>query len=211
MDAKSFADVLVSLYDHDIFTKDEAINNVQKHHNENGGNCDNTDWNTIFQAAVNEILNEYLIRVADNTYRLSYASPDGMVDDMELDDIYDEPEIPEGVSCDMVIGAGKGAVYLYYYDIHKDHFTKAGKTVWPCKIGMSLMDPLKRIFTQIGTASPEWPHPALIIYTENPRALETMLHAALKVQGAQIENGPGREWFMTNPEIVRGLYERMLG
>lgn len=211
LDAGSFANLLVTLYDHDRFTKDEAIKNIQKHHIENDGDCSDTNWETLFQTAVKDILDMYLIQVTNDAYLLSYASMDGMVDDMELDDMYDDFDVQHGLSCDMIIGTGKGAVYVYYYDTHKDHYTETGRDVWPCKIGMSFTDPMKRIFSQIGTASPEWPHPALIIHTDKPQALETMLHAALKVQGAQIENGPGREWFMTNPEIVRSLYERMLG
>lgn len=208
LDADSFADVLITLFDHDTFTKECAITAIRNYHHQNGGKCDDTDWDTIFHIVTDNILEGYLIKIDIDTYKLSYASIDGMVDDMEFDD---ELDMSGNISCDMIIGNGKGAVYVYYYDTYKDYYTKSGSRVWPCKIGMSFSDPMKRIFSQIGTASPELPHPALIIYTDKPKELETMLHAALKVQGAHIENGPGREWFMTTPKIVQGLYERMLG
>ena len=209
LNADTFADVLVAIYDHDTFTKESVISNIQQIHQQKNGDCTNTNWEALFQTAINSVLQGYLIRM-DNRYKLSYASTDDIIDDMEWDRI-EEVEIPKEISCDRIIGTGTGAVYVYYYDTHKDYYMKNGYLVWPCKIGMSNTDPMKRIFSQIGTVSPEWPHPALIIYTNKPKVLETMLHAALKIQGAQIENGPDREWFMTTPETVKEIYERMLG
>lgn len=156
LNADTFADVLVAIYDHDTFTKESVISNIQQIHQQKNGDCTNTNWEALFQTAINSVLQGYLIRM-DNRYKLSYASTDDIIDDMEWDRI-EEVEIPKEISCDRIIGTGTGAVYVYYYDTHKDYYMKNGYLVWPCKIGMSNTDPMKRIFKQVADILSKYPY-----------------------------------------------------
>lgn len=106
-------------------------------------------------------------------------------------------EITEEFDADLVLGRGSSVVYLYYLPSYKEReqiFT------WPCKIGRSDKDPLKRIINQAATALPEKPKVAVIIRTDNSAVLEQAIHNILTYRNKRIETGMGKEWFDTNPD-----------
>lgn len=106
-------------------------------------------------------------------------------------------EIKKEFNADLVLGSGVGAVYLYYLPSYEEK--REGPT-WPCKIGRSDKDPLKRIINQAATALPEKPKVAVIIKTDNSIVLEQVVHNILTYRNKKINTGMGKEWFDTNPE-----------
>lgn len=211
LSAKIFADIFVYLFDRNNFTSDTAIKNVVDYHISHGGKVSQKDYTYLFFYLINGPLSGYILTIGDNKYRLDYESDDFAYDmDVEIT----EPNFDEwngNIKCDKWIGHGRGAVYVYYYDTYQKYFMANGSDIWPCKIGMSAGNPLKRIFTQVGTAYPEWPHVALIIQTDKPRELELLLHSVLKLQGKYLDNSPGKEWFMTRPNLIEQIYLKNMG
>ena len=103
------------------------------------------------------------------------------------------------------MGAGPGAIYVYYLPTYRLRAQEQGERAWPCKIGRTDRDPLSRVLSQAATALPERPRIAIIIRTSYPSAWETALHGVLTLRGLQIENAPGVEWFLTSPEEILEL------
>ena len=79
-----------------------------------------------------------------------------------------------------------------------------GSESFRCKIG-STEDHKKR-FSTSQTDVPENRKIAVIFKTDFPTELERILHSTLKIQGKQLKDTPGREWFLTNPDAVINLY-----
>ena len=216
LSARIFADILVCLFDKNTFTSDMAVQQVVDYHTSHGGKILQKDYTCLFFYLVNGPLSGYVLTLDENRYRLDYASDDFSYDmDVEIE----EPDFNKWnaelntytKACDRVVGRGHGSVYVYYYDIYQKYFTENGSDIWPCKIGMSTGDALKRIVAQTGTAYPEWPHVALIIRTDKPRELEMLLHAVLKLQNRYMDNAPGKEWFMTRPDLIEQIYFQNVG
>lgn len=208
LSAKIFADILVYLFDRDDFTSNIAVQNVIEYHTSHGGNVSQKDYTYLFFYLVNGPLSGYILKIDDNRYRLDYESDD-FASDMDVE--ITEPDFNEwndNLKYDKMLGNGNGSVYVYYYDTYQKYFTSKGSDIWPCKIGMSTGNALKRIFAQVGTAYPEWPHVALIIQTDKPRELEMLLHSALKLNGKHMDSSPGKEWFLTRPDLIEQIYVR---
>ncbi len=117
------------------------------------------------------------------------------------------PEIEVNLEtvADVELGAGSGAVYVYYLPTYRLRAQEQGEKAWPCKIGRTDRDPLSRVLSQAATALPERPHIAIIIRTSQPHSWETALHSVLTLRGRQIESVPGVEWFLTSPEEILEL------
>lgn len=111
------------------------------------------------------------------------------------------PSRPQGSVPDLEVhhesGEGSGAVYFYYFPAY---VTQDGP--FPIKVGMSERDPRVRICQQIGTGHPERPVVHRIHYTDDPRAMERLLHSALRLGGKTHEESVGVEWFLTRPEEI---------
>lgn len=70
---------------------------------------------------------------------------------------------------------------------------------------MSNGNAISRIIDQAGTAYPEIPRIALLINCDSARDMETAMHSILKLRGRWMEDAPGSEWFLTNPNEVEML------
>lgn len=105
------------------------------------------------------------------------------------------------------IGKGNGCVYIYYFPAYQRLAEYENNSSWPCKIGHTVQyDPRHRITPQVGTAMPEEPKIGLIIKTDDPSGLEQRIHGILREFKTHIEDAPGREWFLTNPDQVEEIY-----
>lgn len=116
-----------------------------------------------------------------------------------------------GTSKAKVIGKGGQSVYLYYFPTYQ-LFNKLHLEVpyFPCNIGKTIGDVKDRISDQIGQQLPEKPKIALIIRTDDCKALETKIHDELKRRGDWLDPKSGAdvvgvEWFLTNPAEVEGI------
>ncbi len=97
-------------------------------------------------------------------------------------------------------GHGEQSVYAYGYACAPDRL----------KIGSATGDAVARVAAQISTGTPDRPRLLLRIKTHDCRALERALHGILRHKGKQVE-GAGAEWFVTSPDEVIAIYEKVLG
>ncbi len=96
-----------------------------------------------------------------------------------------------------------GCVYVYYYPAYKERAELKGEDRWPCKIGYTETgDPQGRIEDQV-TGMPEEPKTEVVMYTENPRNLEQIIHSILKEKDMHIQDAPGNEWFLISSDIAK--------
>lgn len=134
----------------------------------------------------------------------SSSSPE----DLELENI--ESEELESAA-DVVLGKGRSAVYVYYYSAYRDAARQKGEVEWPCKIGRTDRDPLNRVISQAATALPEYPHMAIILWTDAPSKWESLLHNILSIRGKAMSQAPGSEWFMTSIDELIGIINFITG
>jgi hypothetical protein len=118
----------------------------------------------------------------------------------------DELPLPE-----RTVGAGTEAVYVYGYPVYRRVAAHQGEAFYPCKIGRTSFEASVRVFGQATTAMPEWPAIWLVILTDNSRVVERMLHAVLVLRGRAMDEAPGAEWFLTNPDEVESIHSWACG
>lgn len=114
-------------------------------------------------------------------------------------------------AADVVLGKGRSAVYVYYYPAYRDAALQKGEVEWPCKIGRTDRDPLNRVISQAATALPEYPHMAIILWTDAPSKWELLLHNILSIRGKAMAQAPGSEWFMTSIDEIIGIIDFVMG
>ncbi len=90
------------------------------------------------------------------------------------------------------VGAGKHCVYIYYFP------SSASGARWPCKVGRAKHHPESRIKQQQASMQEE-PVIGLLLHTDDPVLLESLIHARYRSQQLATY---GREWFMLNPATV---------
>ena len=118
--------------------------------------------------------------------------------------------LPDDSNGPRTIGEGDGCVYIYYFPAYQRLAEYENNSSWPCKIGHTVQyNPRHRIIIQVGTAMPEEPEIGLIIKTDNPSDIEQRIHSILKEFNTHIENAPGKEWFLTNPDQVARIYNNL--
>lgn len=197
----TFAHVLVFLFDGKQFKRGDVVKEILDFHKNNGGIAEKKEYYSVFKNATRKQLKNSLRNPGYGIWELKYKEEQITPFVPEL-----SGEKGEIFDIDEVCGRGKGSVYIYYYDIYREIATLQGKTEWPCKVGMSNKDTIARIFSQSGTAFPEYPHIALLIKCDSAREMERALHSILKVQGKWLKNSPGKEWFMTSPNEIKKIY-----
>ena len=117
------------------------------------------------------------------------------------------PAAAPTLSIEKEIGRGSESVYVYYFPDARALAKLRKQKTWPCKIGYSATDAGARVLAY-STALHQLPTVALVIRTENGRAVEKLIHAHLELQGAKIEGSPGTEWLMTSPAVVEKIYKK---
>ena len=111
----------------------------------------------------------------------------------------------------LTVGKGKSSVYLYYFPTYRFYEEEKGKDVYPCKVGRTDADDLVAyIINQAGTALPENPKIGLHIKTDNPVGVEKGIHGLLDDEGLRKKDAPGQEWFITNADKVKRLYDHAI-
>lgn len=113
-----------------------------------------------------------------------------------------------------IFGSGKYWVYLYYFSADKKKaksdstspYDDENDLFWPCKIGKTDKDPENRVKAQT-SGVPVPPHIGLLLRTDEHVALEKAIHGILTVRGRHLKKLQGKEWFLTNPKEVIGIYD----
>ena len=110
-----------------------------------------------------------------------------------------------------ILGKGRESVYLYYFPTYQLYCKFVHEVPdFPCNIGRTTGDVTDRIRDQIGQQLPEKPKIALILKTNDCKALETEIHNMLKRRQCWLDpnsgaNVIGTEWFFDEPVDVEEL------
>lgn len=198
-----FADVMVHLLNGKQFKRQYAIDLIVNYHMEHGGISHRSKYTDTFKRVTQKTaISSYLSNVGYGSWILR------MDDTNDAIEIAKDEEAPNDISfkIDEVLGEGRGTVYVYYYDVYKEKALQNGQTCWECKVGKTDRNAMDRVFSQAGTAYPEYPHVALLIRCPSARDMEDALHSILKLRGRWIEDAPGTEWFVTSPDEIKDLY-----
>ena len=106
-----------------------------------------------------------------------------------------------------LFGKGEDWVYCYYLTSQKEQ----GAPRYPCTIGRTSGGTIKSVREYIGRqtrkAVVDPPKIPLLFRTYESVALEGAIHRILRLRDQQIEEAPGDELFMTNPEEVLEIYD----
>lgn len=121
----------------------------------------------------------------------------------------EKPETPEApvLVPEETIGEGGELVYVYFNEAERKLAEHEGRNWWPCKVGFTTSSLTARVFGQRPhTAIGRLPVVGLIIQTNEGRALERALHAALKSATSHMDDAVGSEWFETSPRKIKEWY-----
>ena len=173
----------------------EIRETVRQHHEEHGGSQARGKLSGIISKAITELRDAGQANSGTKGFWEIYT-------DSEVDN-------GEDIHYRKTIGAGNSSVYLYYFPIFRQQAKSQEESVWKCKIGKTQGEPQERVDQQNNpsTGIPEEPVIALIIKTDNPDSLERAIHTILTTRGKHIEEAPGTEWFLTNPDEVEEIYQ----
>ena len=195
-------ELLIKLFDGKQFKRNDAINKIIEYHKKNGGVLSSKDYTGVFKASTKWLKESGLINCGYGMWRLNYEKQE-----IEIEEVSKTKEINYVV--DETIGDGDYSVYVYYYDIYKKYALEKNEIYFPCKIGRTDCDPIQRILGQCGTCYPEMPHISLIINCDDSSKLENAIHSILKYQNKWLEDAPGSEWFLTNPQEIKEIYNEI--
>lgn len=198
-----FSELLIELFDGNLFSRQNAIATISKHHTQSGGIIEqNRDLVAVFKKATQTMVKQNLglFNKGYGMWELHHKKQETKI----INDNIEELKI--NYTVDESIGEGDKAIYVYYYDAYKERASLKGNQTWECKIGRTDNDPIQRVMGQARTCYPEFPRIALIIKCSDSITLESALHNILKIRGKWISDAPGNEWFMTTPEEIKNIY-----
>ena len=118
-----------------------------------------------------------------------------------LETLYDEPGRAE--SC-----------YAYYYPAYRELAELRGDDRWPIKFGKTEDgdSAAARVFGQTSSTNIcERPVFEIEVKCDSADLYEKVIHKMLKNRGLHMKDAPGKEWFMTNPDELKGLIEDFEG
>ena len=111
-------------------------------------------------------------------------------------------------------------MYLYYFPANKlnsiyyiKYIDDSYKTpIYKCNIGRTTGQVPERVSKQTGQQLPEKPKIALVIRTDDSKALEDEIHDRLKKKDCWLDpksgaDVVGEEWFLTNPAEVERIFK----
>lgn len=200
-----FAELIAELYAGQVVENGELTKRVADHHQKRGGKPPAGDLNRLAIKALRQLRDE------DRAANLRKG----------VNEIFSAERAPapktktkrqtSSLTPQEVIGEGKGEVYAYYFPAYKQLAEARGEDRFPVKVGKAIdQTAASRVNSDVSrTAVPERPVLALVMRTDSPSKLETYLHMGLEARGLQLHDITGNEWFLSSPEEVRRLYDRM--
>ncbi|MBQ9019695.1 MAG: GIY-YIG nuclease family protein [Bacilli bacterium] len=197
-----FKELLIEKFDGMQFKRPDAIKVITEYHTNNGGILEKSSYIGTFKRATKMLKDSGITNPSYGIWQLNYKEPETRIYKVEKNE--------EKIKADETYGEGKVAVYVYYYDVYKELAKLRGEEYFPCKIGRTDVEPLQRIISQSGTSYPERPHIALIFYCDNSSYLEATFHNVLKLKNKWIKDAPGVEWFKTNIEEIKTIYNSII-
>lgn len=200
-----FAEILLLLFNGKRFKREQAIEAVRQYHQHHGGSLDHFSGPGVFKKAASYLKPQGLTNVNYGYWTLEHQNVAQQTNDHPSPSSTTErPTHTKTYTAhgNRTIGEGSATVYVYYFDAYKEKAQRNGKIYWPCRIGCPDTDSLSRFYEQSQPCFPEPPHIALTIKCDDASTLETTIHGMLKLQGRQLTDTPGTEWFNTNPEDI---------
>lgn len=201
---------------HVRYENKEIREKVLEIHLENGGKIHRGKdlWRNVLKCALGQLKKDGKVNNPVRGFWEFTFSKDEKKDDVKIKAITNSQveekvsptlkEKPEyastGIQPKFIIGNknNKGFVYLYYFPNYKDNGNKA----WPCKIGASKNNDYSRIYTQVGTAMPEEPILEMVIFHNDYKDLEKLIHFYFKIRNKHKKDARGNEWFIVNPDEI---------
>jgi len=201
-------ELILELYPGQTVRREVIVDGVRHAHVSRGGLDSNAaDFpRSVKKALANLKSRGQAINPAKAIWRISGEPPQ----DIECEPapvIQTESESPSNYDADHVFGAGRSAIYVYYFDTYEQKAIADGSMFWPCKIGRTDRDPLTRVLSQSSTALPEFPHFSILFYTDTPSVWEHAIHKILCLRGRTTVDAPGTEWFDTCPAEILTIIE----
>ena len=200
--------IIEFLTSHEMGRRNDLINFVVSEHKKRGGSMVDVDSISCMKKALQTLKERGAVETpAYGLYKLINKTTQAddvpkkvlsTIESKESDSLF----MPE-----VVHGNGSNCVYVYYYPAYKELAEAKGETRWLCKIGLSTVEASMRVNQQSGTSMPEKPVIALEFKTDNPSELEKALHSMLSIRGHKSAPSPGQEWFRTNPEEIKVIYD----
>ena len=129
---------------------------------------------------------------------------------VENSDIPAEKDLEEIAQDEAEVSTGEGsqAVYGWYLPAYRELADLKGESRFAMKIGKTEQDVMKRATTHAGTA-PEQPIIGFLLKDDDAAFWEGQLHSWLTRNGYHRKEAIGDEWFDTNPEELRCIYEQI--
>lgn len=188
------SDLIITLFMNKTFTREEAIKQIVEYHLANGGKCLKPSYIKCFKNST-----QYL-------RKQGYNLQNPIVGTWKLEGTQQNCNTNHDNEC-LEIGQGSEIVYVYYYPAYKQLALYEGQDYWYCKVGRTSRNLFDRIYAQ-STGLPEKPIVALVINCDNSTAVESVIHKILTLNGREVTDAPGKEWYLTSPEEVKTLYEQ---
>ncbi len=205
-------ELILELFSGQVVQRKQIADSIVQKHLSRGGLNPKSEASQCIKAALRKMKK---LGLAENAYyahwRIAHTPEYSKTEVNESTQItqipHAKPDQSQSTIEAITIGAGNGAVYLYYYP--RDKKRARSKQIFECKVGMteSRVNVNSRVKSQSTTGIYESPEIGLIIQTNTPRELEKMIHGILEMKGRRVDtSGNGKEWFMTSPTEVAGIY-----
>jgi hypothetical protein len=200
--------VVEFLSSHEMGRRNDLINFAVSEHKKRGGSMIDVEPIPCIKKALKTLKQRGVIETpAYGLYKLiNTSSQPNTVPETGLSTTASK-ESDNQLTPESIHGNGSNCVYVYYYPAYRELAEAKGETRWLCKIGLSTVEASMRVNQQSGTSMPEKPVIALEFKTENPSELEKAIHSMLSIRGQKSAPSPGQEWFNTNPNEVKTIYD----
>ncbi len=200
-------DIILSELEGKRFKRLEAISVSKKFHSEHGGLVEERkDYAAVFKHAC-RLLKKYDMQ---NVGYGQWLLGSGEKKDVKILEWEEENDDNARWSFSEEIGEGDYSVYVYYYDTYRKYAALCNEEYYPCKIGRTDVSPMDRIIGQARTCYPELPVCALLIKCSDSVIMESTIHNILKIHGRWLDDAPGKEWFKTNIEEIKSIYNSIM-
>lgn len=116
-----------------------------------------------------------------------------------------EDNVDENIA-EISVGEGSQCVYAWYLPTYREMASIKNEKTYPMKVGRSRNLAIERIAESIGY-TPETFALGFMILTDSPEDWEKLLHSLLNLKNRHIDKAHGTEWYQTNPEELKRIYE----
>lgn len=176
--------------------------------------CENSTYRYGPNSALFSQLQKSIINLMSENYELAYSPFDGRFsltrERKEKSLVIGLENFSRAAAADMKfekLGRGSKFVYVMYSKSARYEAILKGSEIWPLKVGRT-NNPLTRCI-QLSESGPNLLTIAFVIRSDNPKLLEKRIHAKLTDDGRLIEMPHRKEWFLSNLNQVKAIYNNL--